>query len=62
MSDSPPTQSTPAAAGDPAPGAEKTLDQLLAEALARIEEQKDARMRAVAWARSHRLPRSSTSR
>ena len=50
MSDSPPTQSTPAAAGDPAPGAEKTLDQLLAEALARIEEQKDARLRAVAEA------------
>ncbi len=51
MSDS---SSTPhASAGspaDPAVAEEKTLDQLLAEALARIEEQKDARMRALAEA------------
>jgi molecular chaperone GrpE len=46
MSDTSPTQ--PAA--DPAAAEEKTLDQLLAEALARIEEQKDARMRAMAEA------------
>ena len=44
MSDTSPTQ--PAA--DPAAAEEKTLDQLLAEALARIEEQKDARLRAMA--------------
>jgi molecular chaperone GrpE len=50
MSDSSPTQTTPAPAGDSAPAAEKALDQLLAEALARIEEQKDARLRAVAEA------------
>jgi len=54
MSDSSPTQTTPASAAEapPAPekSAEKTLDQLLAEALARIEEQKDARMRAMAEA------------
>lgn len=36
--------------GEPAAAEEKTLDQLLAEALARIEEQKDARMRALAEA------------
>jgi len=46
MSDTSPTQ--PAA--DPVAAEEKTLDQLLAEALARIEEQKDARMRAMAEA------------
>jgi molecular chaperone GrpE len=50
MSDSTPAQSTSAAAGDPASDAGKTLDQLLAEAQARIEEQKDARLRAIAEA------------
>jgi molecular chaperone GrpE len=58
MSDSSPFQSTPAPAGDAPPtpeksaekSTEKTLDQLLAEAQARIEEQKDARMRAMAEA------------
>jgi molecular chaperone GrpE len=54
MSDSVPTQSTPASAGDPSPAAEKTLDQLLAEAQVRIEEQKDARLRAVADAENAR--------
>ena len=47
MSDSPIPQAEPAAAS---PAEEKSLDQLLAEALARIEEQKDARLRAVAEA------------
>ena len=51
MSDSSPTpQSSSGTANDPATAEEKTLDQLLAEALARIEEQKDARMRAMAEA------------
>ena len=36
------------AGGEPAPAEEKTLDKLLAEAQARIDEQKDAWMRAVA--------------
>jgi molecular chaperone GrpE len=58
MSDSSPFQSTPAPAGDAQPtpekSAEKTLDQLLAEAQARIEEQKDARMRAMAEAENAR--------
>jgi molecular chaperone GrpE len=47
MSDSPTPQAEPA---EPASAQEKSLDQLLAEALARIEEQKDARLRAVAEA------------
>ena len=38
----------------PAPAEEKTLDQLLAEAQARIEEQKDAWMRAMADAENAR--------
>jgi len=38
----------------PAPAEEKTLDQLLAEAQARIEEQKDAWMRAMAEAENAR--------
>lgn len=51
MSDSSSTpQSAAGPSGDPAGAEEKTLDQLLAEALARIEEQKDARMRAMAEA------------
>ena len=54
MSDSSPTQAAPAPAGDPSGAAEKTLDQLLAEAQARIEEQKDARMRAMAEAENAR--------
>jgi molecular chaperone GrpE len=44
MSDSTDPQAEPAAS----PAEEKSLDQLLVEALARIEEQKDARLRAVA--------------
>jgi molecular chaperone GrpE len=44
MSDSPQPQ------GDTAPAAEKSLDQLLAETQALLEEQKDARLRAVAEA------------
>jgi molecular chaperone GrpE len=54
MSDPSPTQTAPAPAGDAAPAAEKTLDQLLADAQARIEEQKDARMRAMAEAENAR--------
>src|SRR6185369_18048530 len=54
MSDSSPTQTPPGAAGGPTPAAEKTLDQLLAEAQVRIEEQKDARMRAMAEAENTR--------
>jgi molecular chaperone GrpE len=51
MSDSAPTPSEkPAAAPGEAPAESKTLDQLLAEALTRVEEQKDARIRAVAEA------------
>jgi molecular chaperone GrpE len=46
MSDSP----TPQAETGASPAEEKSLDQLLAEAQARIEEQKDARLRAVAEA------------
>jgi molecular chaperone GrpE len=50
MSDAtPPTQTASAASAE-----EKTLDQLLAEAQARIEEQKDARMRAMAEAENVR--------
>lgn len=49
MSDPTPT---PGASGSahPAPQAEKSLDELLAEAQARLEEAKDARMRALAEA------------
>src|SRR5688572_33221241 len=46
MSDSP----TPQAETGASPAEEKSLDQLLIEAQARIEEQKDARLRAVAEA------------
>ena len=54
MSDTSPSE---AASGQPAGEAAneiKTLDQLLAEALARVEEQKDARLRAVAEAENAR--------
>jgi molecular chaperone GrpE len=55
MSDTPsPSQNSSSPAGDTPPEAEKTLDQLLAEAQARIEEQKDARMRAMAEAENAR--------
>jgi molecular chaperone GrpE len=50
MSDASPTPTESAAGAEPAPGAEKTLDQLLAEAQARIGEQNDARLRAIAEA------------
>jgi len=51
MSDSSPApQNTSGPSGEPAAAEEKSLDQLLAEALARIEEQKDARLRAMAEA------------
>jgi len=50
MSDPISSQTDAAGPGDPAPAATKTLDQLLAEAQARIEEQKDARLRAIAEA------------
>jgi hypothetical protein len=46
----------------PASAEEKTLDKLLAEAQARIEEQRDAHLRAVAEAdivRIRRWPRST---
>ena len=52
MSDSPLSQ--PAASGDPASAEEKTLDKLLAEAQARIDEQKDAWLRAMADAENAR--------
>ena len=51
MSDSSSTQ-TPA--GEPATAPQKTLDQLLAEAQARIDEQKDAWLRAMADAENAR--------
>lgn len=54
MSDSSPTQAASAPSGDPAPAEEKTLDKLLAEAQARIDEQKDAWMRAMAEAENAR--------
>ena len=51
MSETSPNPQEPASTGDPAPTTpEKTLDQLLAEAQARLEEQNDARLRAVAEA------------
>jgi molecular chaperone GrpE len=50
MSDSSPTQAASAPSGDPASAEEKTLDKLLAEAQARIDEQRDAWMRAMAEA------------
>ena len=50
MSDASPDQDVPAAAGEPAPSPTKSLDQLLAEAQARLEEQNDARLRALAEA------------
>jgi molecular chaperone GrpE len=43
-----PNPQEPGSSGDPAPTPEKTLDQLLADAQARLEEQNDARLRAVA--------------
>jgi len=50
MSETPNSQ----AESTPAPAAEKTLDQLLAEAQARIDEQRDAWLRAVAEAENIR--------
>ncbi|MFY9317296.1 MAG: nucleotide exchange factor GrpE [Burkholderiales bacterium] len=50
MSDAAPNSTASATPGEPAPAAEKTLDQLLAEAQARLEEQNDARLRAIAEA------------
>jgi len=50
MSDVSPNPTEPAAGAEPAPAAEKSLDQLLAEAQARIDEQSDARLRAIAEA------------
>jgi molecular chaperone GrpE len=57
MSDSSPTPAeadSAGAAGSQAPAPEKSLDELLADAQARIEEQKDARLRAVADAENTR--------
>ena len=51
MSDS---SSTQAPSGEPASAEQKSLDQLLAEAQARIDEQKDAWMRAMADAENAR--------
>jgi molecular chaperone GrpE len=48
MSQPPAPQSEDARSGDPASAEEKTLDKLLAEAQARIDEQRDAWLRAVA--------------
>lgn len=53
MSDSPP-QAGSSPSGDPVSAEEKTLDKLLAEAQARIEEQRDAWMRATAEAENIR--------
>jgi molecular chaperone GrpE len=50
MSDASQNPAEPAAGAEPAPAAPKTLDQLLAEAQARLEEQNDARLRAIAEA------------
>ena len=49
-----PETPNPQAEAAPAPAEEKTLDTLLAEAQARIEEQKDAWLRAVAEAENAR--------
>jgi molecular chaperone GrpE len=54
MSDSSPSQAAPAPSGEPASAEEKTLDKLLVEAQARIDEQRDAWMRAVADAENIR--------
>jgi molecular chaperone GrpE len=48
MDQTTPPQPESAPQGDPASAEEKTLDKLLAEAQARIDEQRDAWMRAVA--------------
>jgi molecular chaperone GrpE len=48
MSDSSPTPAEADSAGDQRSAPEKSLDELLADAQARIEEHKDARLRAVA--------------
>jgi len=48
MSQTPAPQPEDARTGEPASAEEKTLDKLLAEAQARIDEQRDAWMRAVA--------------
>lgn len=48
MSDASPNPPESPAGAAPAPAPEKSLDQLLAEAQARLEEQNDARLRAVA--------------
>jgi molecular chaperone GrpE len=54
MSETSPTQAAPAPSGDPTPAEEKNLDKLLAEAQVRIDEQRDAWMRAVADAENIR--------
>ncbi len=50
MSDAAPNPTDSAGAATPAPAEQKSLDQLLAEAQARLEEQTDARLRAIAEA------------
>ena len=50
MSDASPIPTESPAGAEPAPATEKTLDQLLVEAQARIDEQNDARLRALAEA------------
>ena len=50
MSEASPNPQEPGSTGHPAPAPEKTLDQLLAEAQARIDEQNDGRLRAIAEA------------
>jgi molecular chaperone GrpE len=54
MSHPPPPQTDTGRSNDPASAEEKTLDKLLAEAQARIDEQRDAWMRAVAEAENIR--------
>jgi molecular chaperone GrpE len=54
MSDSTLDQAASPSAGDPASAEEKTLDRLLAEAQARIDEQREAWMRAMADAENAR--------
>ncbi len=54
MSDSPLNPRAPGRSEEPASAEEKTLDKLLAEAQSRIDEQKDAWMRAMAEAENTR--------
>ena len=54
MSDSPLNPRVPGRSDEPASAEEKTLDKLLAEAQSRIDEQKDAWMRAMAEAENTR--------